>query len=88
MELSSTFCRVQETYQRDRATSAALENVHAIADKAAKAWGMMALGAERREARRERTRIIANMAALEDERSSDEEDQFFNENPDRGCANP
>jgi hypothetical protein len=88
MELSSTFCRVQETYQRDRASNTILENVRAVAGKAATAWGIMALGAERREARRQRTRIIADMAALQDERSPDEEDRLFSEKPDRGCAIP
>ena len=88
MELSSTFCRVQEAHQRDRAVNAMLENVRIIAGTAAKAWGVEALAAECREARRARTRIIADMAALQKERSLEEEDRLFSENPDRGCANP
>ena len=53
MELSSTFCRIQENVQRDRAANAALENIRLVAEKAAKAWGTVALSAEQREARRE-----------------------------------
>lgn len=88
MELSSTFCRVQEAYQRDRATNEILENVRIIASEAAKAWGIEALAAERREARRERLRISAHMAAPQKEQSLEKIDSLVSENPDRGCANP
>jgi len=40
MQLSSTFCRMQETHQRDRAANATLENVRAVADRAASARGV------------------------------------------------
>lgn len=88
MELSSTLCRVQEAYQRDRATNAILENVRAVAGKAAKAWRLEALAAERREAGHERMRIIAEMAALRNERLTQEEDRLLSENPDRGFGAP
>jgi len=84
MEPSSTLCRIQEAYQQDRAANAVLENVRTVAGKAAKAWGIEALAAEHREARRERTRIIADMAALQKQRLPEEEDRLFSENPDRG----
>jgi hypothetical protein len=87
MELSSTFCRMQETVQRDRAANAVLENIRIVAEKAAKAWSVEALSAERREARRERTRIIADMAALQNEPAPSEEDGLLSENPDRGVEN-
>lgn len=87
MELSSTFCRMQETIQRDRAANAILENIRLVAEKAAKAWGAVALAAEQREARRERTRIIADMAALQNEPVPSEEDRLLSENPDRGFEN-
>jgi len=87
MELSSTFCRVQETVQRDRAANAILENIRIVAEKAANAWGAEALSAERREARRERTRIIADMAALHNESAPCERDRLLSENPDRGFEN-
>lgn len=86
MELSSTFCRMQETVQRDRAANAILENIRLVAEKAAKAWGAVALAAEQREARRERTRIIADMTALQHEPAPSEEDRLLSENPDRGVA--
>ena len=88
MELSSTFCRMQETVQRDRAANAILGNIRLVAAKAAKAWSAVALLAEQREARRERTRIIADMAALQNEPVPDEEDRSLSENPDRGFENP
>lgn len=88
MELSSTFCRMQEAVQRDRAANAILENIRAVAEKAAKAWGAVALAAEQREARRERTRIIADMAGLQSEPAPGEEDRLLSENPDRGFENP
>ena len=84
MEPSSILCRAQEAHQQDRAANAILENVRAVAEKAAKAWGLEALAAEGREARRERTRIIADMAALQKQRLPEEEDRLFSENPDRG----
>ena len=88
MELSSTFCRMQETVQRDRAANAILENIRAVAEKAAKAWSAVALATEQREARRERTRIIADMAALQNESALGEEDRLLSENPDRDFENP
>lgn len=88
MELSSTFCRMQETVQRDRAANAILGNIRLVAEKAAKAWSAVALLAEQREAHRERTRIIADMAALQNEPVADEEDRSLSENPDRGFENP
>jgi hypothetical protein len=88
MEHSSTFCRTQETVQRDRAANATLENIRVVAEKAAKAWAAVALAAEQREARRERTHIITDMAALQNEPAPSEEDRLFSENPDRGFENP
>lgn len=73
MELSSTFCRTQENVQRDRAANAVLENIRLVAEKAAKAWGAVALSAEQREARRERTRIIIDRATLQNEPAPSEE---------------
>lgn len=87
MELSSTFCRMQENVQRDRATNAILQNVRLVAEKAAKAWGAVALAAEQREARRERKRIIADMKALQDQQAPSEEGRLLRENPDRGFEN-
>lgn len=88
MELTSTFCRMQESVQRDRAANAILGNIRLVAEKAAKAWSAVALLAEQREVRRERTRIIAGMAALQHEPVPDEEDRSLSENPDRGFENP
>jgi len=86
MELTSTFCRAQEAFQRERAAGAVLDNVRVISFRAAEAWASEALAADRREARRERLRMIACIAALEAERP-DREDAEQNENPDRGGAN-
>lgn len=87
MELTSTFCRAQEAFQRERAAGAVLDNVRVISFRAAEAWASEALAADRREARRERLRMIACIAALEAERPVDREDAEQNENPDREGAN-
>lgn len=84
MELSSTFCRMQENVQRERAAGAPLENIRLIAQKAAKAWNSVALIAEQREARRHRIRAAAEAAAAETRRVAMQRDALFSENPDRG----
>ncbi|GEM_PF-2517891 len=73
VELSSTFCREQEIVQHDRAAKTTLQNIRLVAEKAAKAWGAVALAAEQREARHERARIIADMATLQNESVHNEE---------------
>lgn len=78
---------LRKAVQRDRAANAILENIRLVAEKAAKAWGAVALAAEQREARRERTHIIADMAALQNEPVPSEEDRLLSENPDRGFEN-
>ncbi len=86
MEIPSTLCRAQEAIQRDRATSAALENVRTVAAKAAVAWGLEAVAAEHREARRARTRAIAELMDIKKQRSHHQFEAMLNENPDRGFA--
>jgi hypothetical protein len=56
---SASLCREQESLQRDRAASASLQNVRIVAERAASAWCIEAVAAEKREARHERTRLIA-----------------------------
>lgn len=85
MELTSRLCRAQEAAQRERAASNLLENVRLVAERAATAWRHAAIEAEQREARRARTRASAEIAFLEKQRAN-EDDQVFNENPDRGRA--
>ncbi len=79
---TATLCRAQEAIHLDRASGAALENVRAVAAKAAKAWGIEALAAEAREARGERVRLH-RLAHPVVPRPSD---YYFSENPDRGLA--
>ena len=62
---SSTLCRTQEEFHRERAASTTLENVRAIATSAAAAWGQEAVAAEKREARGARTRATAALLAAE-----------------------
>jgi hypothetical protein len=85
MELTSRLCRAQEAAQRERAAGTSLENVRLVAERAATAWRQAAIEAEQREARRARTRVIAEIALLQKQRSN-EDDQVFSENPDRGRA--
>ncbi|MET1085457.1 MAG: hypothetical protein ABWY12_20840 [Burkholderiales bacterium] len=77
---SASLCREQESLQRDRAASASLQNVRIVAERAASAWCIEAVAAEKREARHERTRL--NAAQQHDEATiadasqrSDEDDQ-------------
>lgn len=80
---SSTLCRTQESFHRDRAASTTLENVRAIASGAAAAWGMEAVAAEKREARGARTRATAELLAAEKAEASTARERGFSENPDR-----
>lgn len=79
---TATLCRTQEAIHRDRASGATLENVRAIAAKAAKAWGVEAVAAEEREARGERVRLyrLAHPPVVRPG------DYPVSENPDRGLA--
>jgi hypothetical protein len=88
MHPSATLCRSQEAYHRDRAAAAQLENVRAIAAKAASAWGKEALDAERREARHRKTKLAADILALRKREARDEPDRWLSENPDRGFETP
>jgi hypothetical protein len=93
MNPSSALCRTQEALHLDRAASSTLENVRAIAVKAAAAWGHEAAAAEKREARGLRTRAIADLLAVQkleaageadDGDEAEEVEREFSENPDRG----
>jgi len=83
---SSTLCRTQESFHRDRAASTTLENVRAIAAGAAHAWGLEAVAAEKREARGVRTRAAAELLAAEKAEAAAARERGFSENPDRGFA--
>ncbi|MEH6757321.1 MAG: hypothetical protein V7676_07405 [Parasphingorhabdus sp.] len=50
MHLKSEICRAQEALQLDLATNDPLESRRKIAAAAAKAWGLEAINAEKREA--------------------------------------
>jgi hypothetical protein len=81
---SSTLCRTQEEFHRERAASTTLENVRTIATGAAAAWGMEAVAAEKREARGAKTRALAEVIAAEKAEAAAAREQGFSENPDRG----
>lgn len=83
MLLSASFCRTQQAIHHARASSAQLDNVRAVADKAAVAWGQEAGIADLREARRLRLHLPVGGAAIEDP-FEDEDNAMFSENPDRG----
>jgi hypothetical protein len=83
---SSALCRAQEAYQRSRATGAVLANVRMIAEKAATAWNIEALVAEKREQRQDQTRRIGAHLLEEKQESREQHDRLFSENPDRGFA--
>ncbi len=87
MNPSSTLCRAQEALQRSRAAGTSLENVRTIAEKAAAAWCIEAVFAEKREQRREQTQQMAATLLDGEDRTRDQDDSWFNENPDRGRVN-
>ena len=85
---SSTLCRAQEAFHRDRAAGALLENVRIVAGNAAVAWGLEARSAEKREARHLKTRATAEIMAARKQQAGDERVRLFSENPDRGFESP
>jgi hypothetical protein len=87
MELSSNKCRAQEAIQWERAKSEPLKNVRIVARRAAIAWGHEAEGAEQREARKLRTRAIAEIKQTQRQLADGNDGKAFSENPDRGFAN-
>jgi hypothetical protein len=86
MELTSEQCRLQEAIQWARAKSEPLKNVRIVALRAAIAWGHEATAAEQREARKRRTRAIAELMEVQRQRTDDDDRRTFSENPDRGFA--
>lgn len=88
MKPSSTLCRAQEAYHRDRAAGTQLDNVRVLATNAAIAWGQEAVAAERREARYERTKTLAAIISAEKQQSHQAGDCLVSENPDRDFGNP
>lgn len=83
MTATSLFCRAQQALQHDRAATAPLENIRAIAKAAAAAWGREAALAEQRE-RRAFDKALPAAGSLSERR----EDSWFSENPDRGMEEP
>ncbi|MGF7152253.1 hypothetical protein FHS96_005924 [Sphingomonas zeicaulis] len=85
---SSILCRAQEKLQRNRAAATPLANIRSVAEKAAAAWNLEAVQAEKREQRQDRTRIIALELADTKREQREQRDRSFSENPDRGFPNP
>ena len=85
---SSTLCRAQEAFHRDRAAGALLENVRIVAGDAAIAWGLEARSAEKREARHLKTRATAELVAARKQQAGEDHNRLFSENPDRGFESP
>ena len=85
MAQTSAFCRAQEALQLDRAAGAALENVRAIASKAAIAWGREAELAEQREVKQGRSSSTSTLPEAAST-SEEDEDEAFDEEADRDSA--
>jgi hypothetical protein len=83
---TSAFCRAQEALQLDRAAGATLENVRAIASKAAIAWGREAELAEQREVKQGRSSSSTSTLPEAASISEEDEDDAFEENRDRDSA--
>ena len=84
---SSTLCRAQERFHRERAMATTLGNVRAVSESAAQAWAQEAAAAEKREARGAKTRAVADLTSARG-LSAPEADRQFSENPDRGFETP
>lgn len=78
MAIHSLFCREREAIERQRASVAPLDNVKTVAERAASAWALAAVRAERLEAAA-RLRLAAT-------RRTDDEARQLSENPDRGIV--
>lgn len=85
MRPSSTLCRAQEARQHALAAGSTLINVKSVANLAAAAWAKEALLAEGRERRLLHRQATGEEGAFAIEADSEDEDSF-NENPDRGFA--
>jgi len=80
MQNSSVFCRSQQAREEIRAAESALPNVKSIATRAAAAWGMEALVAQRWEGRQAKRQMEAGLILAA------AADRTLSENPDRGFA--
>ena len=78
---TAELCRSQQSFHRERARSSHLENVRSVANKAAIAWGVEAEEAERREERREQTKLIAGLIAARKQAAA--APLYPSQNPDR-----
>jgi hypothetical protein len=83
---SAELCRAQEILQRERAASATLDNVRAIAEAAADAWAVEALRAEEREQRYDQTRLAARARTSEKQKLRARKEELAGAPPDRGTA--
>ena len=81
---SSTLCRAQEAYHRNRASKANLVNVQIIATGAAIAWEREAVAAERREQRHIDAASLAAIVSPQADASGEARERLFSETPDRG----
>lgn len=83
---SALLCREQEAVQRHRAATSLLNNVRLVAERAAAAWCVEAVAAEKREARHERTLALRTTNAGQKPLPPEQSDDWLSENPDRGSA--
>lgn len=92
MALSSELCWKQEQEQLARASAATLDNVRTIALRAAAAWRIEALAAEKGEASKAafRKAQLAGLLTPDDDEGDEDDignDAIYSENPDRGQTN-
>jgi hypothetical protein len=83
---SSILCRAQEAHHRDRAAGTQLANVRMVAERAASAWGVEALIAEKRERRHIQTVLTAACIRDKKQFSPAPHDQILSGNLDRDLA--
>lgn len=91
MALTSLLCWKQEQEQLARAESATLANVRTIALRAAAAWRVEAVAAEKAEAGKiafKKARLAGLLIPDDDEGDEDDlgRNAIYSENPDRGLT--
>ena len=91
MALASLLCWKQEQEQLARAESATLANVRSIALRAAAAWRVEAVAAEKAEAGKaafKKAQLAGHLIPDDDEGDEDDlgRNAIYSENPDRGLT--
>lgn len=84
---STQICHEQEAIQRHRAANAPLANARLVAKRAAAAWSVELIAAQKRDARQERMVAIRAVKAAA-KQVPEQHERCLSENPDPGRVSP